>query len=565
MFEITTEVVNGVELQVYAERMTSLRQVPELAMMRGDDEQYLVYGEETYGFSRFVETSNSVAHALHDVHGLGKGDRLAVLSQNNPEWCLSFWATVTNGAILVGLNGWWKTEEIIYGLQDSGARILVADRKRFERIAGQLDQVPDLEAIFLTHDADPSDFAEMVGGEHASKLHRFDELTSDPKPDFVEVEIAEEDPAVIFYTSGTTGKPKGAISTHRNMIANLQNTIFGAVAGAMLGSQLLGDDTEASTGQTVSLFTSPLFHVSGCHSTLVVGMLAGLKLVMPVGRFTPELALELIATHGVNVWATVPTMVWRVCEHPDRHAHDTSSVTSVAFGGSPSADELQRKIRDTFPNIKATTNAYGLTESSSVATSITGQDALDRPDSVGLAVPTVELQIIDGMGNVLGPNESGEVCIKGPIIMAGYWNKPEATAETVRDGWLHTGDVGHLDEDGYLFITDRAKDMIIRGGENVYCVEIENRLVHHPRIADAAVIGVPHPELGEEVKAVVQVEPGAELTESEVKEWVAGALANFKVPSHVELQADKLPRNASGKLLKNVLRGQGEVSFSETM
>ncbi len=462
MFEITTEVVNGVELQVYAERMTSLRQVPEVAMMRGDDERYLVYGDTSYGFSEFVRTSNSVAHALHDRHGLGKGDRLAVLSQNNPEWCLSFWATVTNGAVLVGLNGWWKTEEIIYGLQDSGAKVLVADRKRFERIAERLDEVPDLETIFLAHDADPADFADVVGEAHAHKLHRFDELTTDPTDGFVEVEIAEDDPAVIFYTSGTTGKPKGAISTHRNMVANLQNTIFGAVAASMLGSQLLGDESTA-TGQTVSLFTSPLFHVSGCHSTLVVGMLAGLKLVMPVGRFTPEVALGLIETHRVNVWATVPTMVWRVCEHPDRQDHDTSSVTSVAFGGSPSADELQRKIRDTFPNIKATTNAYGLTESSSVATSITGQDAIDRPDSVGLPVPTVELKIIDPTGNDLGPGQTGEVCIKGPIIMAGYWNKPEATAETVQDGWLHTGDVGHLDDDGFLFITDRAKDMIIRG------------------------------------------------------------------------------------------------------
>ena len=248
MFEITTEVVEGVELQVYAERMASLRQVPELAMMRGDDEQYLVYGDDTYGFSRFVQTSNSVAHALPDHYGLGKGDRLAVLSQNNPEWCLSFWATVTNGAILVGLNGWWKTEEIIYGLQDSGAKILVADRKRFERIADQLDQIPDLEAIFLASDADPSDFAGQVGAEHVSKLHRFDELTSAPTTDFPEVEIAEEDPAVIFYTSGTTGKPKGAISTHRNMVANLQNTIFGAVAGSMLGAQLLGDDPDTSRG-----------------------------------------------------------------------------------------------------------------------------------------------------------------------------------------------------------------------------------------------------------------------------------------------------------------------------
>jgi long-chain acyl-CoA synthetase len=258
-------------------------------------------------------------------------------------------------------------------------------------------------------------------------------------------------------------------------------------------------------------------------------------------------------------------MVWRVCEHPARHDYDTSTVTSVAFGGSPSADELQRKIRETFPNVKSTTNAYGLTESSSVATSIGGQDAIDRPTSVGRPVPTVVIEIRDTDGNALGPNQTGEVCIYGPLIMAGYWNKPEATAETVVDGWLQTGDLGHLDDEGFLYITDRKKDMIIRGGENIYCVEIENRLVEHPKIADAAVIGVPHPELGEEVKAVVQTEPGETMTAAEVQEWVAGALATFKVPAYVEVQSDKLPRNASGKLLKNVLRGEGVVSFDETM
>jgi long-chain acyl-CoA synthetase len=240
-------------------------------------------------------------------------------------------------------------------------------------------------------------------------------------------------------------------------------------------------------------------------------------------------------------------------------------VISVAFGGSPSADELQRKVRETFPNVRTTTNAYGLTESSSVATSITGQDAVERPTSVGQPVPTVEIKIVDELGEALPVGETGEVCIYGPILMKEYWNKPEATAEAIRDGWLHTGDVGHLDEDGFLYITDRKKDMIIRGGENIYCVEIENRLVEHPKVADAAVIGVPHPELGEEVKAVVQIEAGESLTEDEVRQWVGEALAQFKVPAHVELRHENLPRNASGKLLKNVLRGTGEVSFDETM
>ena len=558
MFEVVTEDVLGRPTQVYANRMPSLRSVAEVGLLRGDDQTFIVYGDRTYGFGTFVQTANGVAHALRDRFGLAKGDRVAVLSQNNPEWCLAFWATVAQGAVLVGLNGWWTTDEIEYGLQDSGAKVLVADRKRFERIAGSLDQAPALEHVFLV-DCTPAD----VGLADDPRLHEFSELTGSPTADFVEEDIAEDDYAVIFYTSGTTGRPKGAISTHRSMIANLQNTMYGAVAGSMTGGGALPD---GGGGQNVALFTSPLFHVSGCHSTLVVGLLAGLKLVMPEGRFTPETALELIQAHGVTVWATVPTMVWRVCEHPDRHAFDTSTVRSVAFGGSPSADELQRMIHDTFPNVSSTSNAYGLTETSSVATVISGQDALDKPTSVGPPVPTVSVKIVDAAGRDLGLGETGEVCITGPILMAGYWNKPEATKEAIdADGWLHTGDVGHLDDEGFLFITDRKKDMIIRGGENIYSVEIEQRLVNHPEIADAAIYGVPHPELGEEVKATVQLEEGSSLTEADVKQWVADGLAAFKVPAYVDLSFDKLPRNASGKLLKNVLRGEGDVSFAETM
>jgi long-chain acyl-CoA synthetase len=564
-FEVVTEDVLGRPMQVYKDRMRSLRAIPQAAVGRGDA-TFLVYGDRTYGFREFVEQTNGLASALADRCGIGPGDRVAVLSQNNPEWCLTFLATVSNGAILVGLNGWWKADEILYGLQDSGAKVLVADAKRFERVADRLGEAPELTHVILI-DAGPEDFA--VAAASGVKLQRFDELGVEPTDRFPDTPIAEDDPAVIFYTSGTTGKPKGAISTHRSMIANLQNTLFSTVAGAMTNPEA-GSALESSGGPTVSLLTSPLFHVSGCHSNLVVGLLAGVTLVIPEGRFDPVQVLRLIADHGVTVWATVPTMVWRVCEQPARHDYDTSSVTTVAFGGSPSADELQRKVAETFPNVRSTSNAYGLTETSSVATVIGGADAKRKPHSVGPPVPTVELRIMGPDGRVLGVGETGEVCVRGPILMKGYWNKPDATAEAIdADGFLHTGDIGHIDDEGYLTITDRKKDMIIRGGENIYCVEIENRLVEHPAIADAAVIGVPHAELGEEVKAVVQVEAqapeGGALTADDVRRWVAAELADFKVPAHVELRIEPLPRNASGKLLKNVLRGEGDVSFVETM
>jgi len=554
------EVIDGVALKVYKNRMMSLREVAAAARNRGDTETFMVYGDRRYGFGTFLSLADLVSETLVTQYGIQRGDRVAVLSANNPEWCLTFWGTVNMGAILVGLNGWWNTNEILYGLQDSGSRVLIADRNRFARIARDLDQLPHLDAVFLI-DADPGDFGDD------NRLHRFDNLLDRRSAGPPTTPIDESDAAVIFYTSGTTGRPKGAISTHRSMIANLQNTIYNGVAATMItaGPDDSGGSALGSIAQATALLTSPLFHVSGCHSGLVVGLFAGIKLVIPVGKFDPETAMRLIQEEQISVWATVPTMVWRVVEHPARDGYDLSSVAQVAYGGSPSAAELQRQVKATFPNVKSIGNAYGLTESSSVLTVNSGPDAVERPDSVGLPMPTVDLRIVDFDGTSLPAGQTGEVWAKGPLIMPGYWGKPDATAETVTDGWLHTGDVGYLDEDGFLYITDRAKDMVIRGGENIYCVEIENRLVEHPEILDAAVIGVPHPTLGEEVKAVVQVAPGSSLLPSAVQSWVAETLANFKVPAYVEVSTDALPRNASGKLLKNVLRGSGEVSFAETL
>ncbi len=546
-------------MKVYAQRFPSLREVVRVAQARGDADTFLVHGDRRWSSGEFVREANSVSSVLSSAFGIEHGDRVAVLSANNPEWCLAFWGTVDLGAILVGLNGWWKADEILYGLRDSGARVLVADRGRITRILDQLGELPDLEHVFLA-DCAPAD----IGLQDDRRVHTFAELLTHPSGELPQTPIDEDDPAVIFYTSGTTGRPKGAVSTHRSMIANLQNTLYFVVARALQS----GTHPMASEGgyPSASLLASPLFHVSGCHSGLVVGLLAGVKLVIPTGRFEPEKAMQLIEAERITTFSTVPTMVWRVVEHPARHDYDLSSVQTVTYGGSPTASEMQRRIRETFPNVSTLGNAYGLTESSSVATLNAGQDMEERPDSVGRPLPVVEIRIAGLDGGALPAWETGEVWIRGPIVMPGYWNRPDATAETITpDGWLRTGDIGHLDEDGFLYITDRAKDMIIRGGENIYCVEIENRLVEHAAVADAAVIGVAHQTLGEEVKAVIEVADGHELTPDEVKQWVAETLADFKVPAYVELRHEKLPRNASGKLLKNILRGEGEVSFAETM
>jgi long-chain acyl-CoA synthetase len=553
-FETVIEEVNGIPMKVYKQRMKALREISALAGLRGDSQDFMVYGKRRIGFDTFVKKSHTISAHLLEL-GVGKSDRVAVLSANNPEWCMSFWGTVDAGAILVGLNGWWKTDEIIFGLKDSGAKVLIADYPRYKRIENELNELGDLKATYVIN---------LPHAEVTETVRDFDELLEDSQDELIAkalgVEIDEDDPAVIFYTSGTTGRPKGAISTHRSMIANLQNTFYLAIFSSLAnpGSGIIPSD---GSNQMASLLTSPLFHVTGCHSGLVVGLASGIKLVMLEGKFESKKVLELIQEEKITVWTGVPTMIWRVVEDPDVKKYDLSSVRSVAYGGSPSGTDLQKRIRETFPNVKSLGNAYGLTESSSAVTINSGEGINKYPESVGRALPIVELKIVDEKGNDLGTNKIGEVLIKGPQIMPGYWQNEEATKESVRDGWLYSGDVGFINDEGYLTITDRAKDMIIRGGENVYCVEIENRLVDHPLIAEAAVIGVPHPTLGEEVKAIVHLEPGAHLSEQEVKDWVRETLADFKVPEYVEFTYNYLPRNPSGKILKNLLKGSGDVSF----
>lgn len=562
MFEVVVEDVRSRPTRVYKNRMRSLREVASLGRARGD-ETFLVYRDRRVSFGDFADQADRVARALARRHGVGPGDRVAVLSANNPEWCLSFWATVSLGAVLVGLNGWWKADEIVYGLVDSGAKVLVADGPRFERVAGRLSDCPGLEAVYVI---DP----DVGEGALAENVHCFDELLAGPDgagpdgagPDPLSVPIDEDDPAVIFYTSGTTGRAKGAVSTHRSMIANLQNTIYSVMTSAMVRE---GGGVLPESGPVVALLTSPLFHASGCHSVLVVGMAAGSRMVIPAGRFEPVAAMSLIEGERVTTWVTVPTMIWRVVEHPDRHRFDLSSVVTVAYGGSPAAIELQRRIGETFPGLRSQGNAYGLTESSSAATYNAGAELARRPDSVGRPFPTIELRVVDPQLRDVPRGTVGEVLVHGPTLMPGYWNDPAATGEALTDGWLRTGDLGYLDEEGYLYITDRAKDMIIRGGENVYCTEIENRLAEHPAVVEAAVIGVPHATLGEEVKAVVRVEAGSRLTAADVQRWVGATLADFKVPAHVAFTEEPLPRNASGKLLKDVLRGRTDSELTETL
>ena len=371
-----------------------------------------------------------------------------------------------------------------------------------------------------------------------------------------DVTLEPEDDATIFYTSGTTGKPKGALGSQRNICGNLLSLGFSAARGAArsASSSTPIGETATAPAQSAYLLSVPFFHATGCHSILVANTAAGGKLVL-MRKWDPERALELIERERITIFGGVPSMAWQVLDSPDFQKRDTSSVASIGYGGAPAPPELVRRIEEMFPG-RTPSNGYGLTETSSVTTMNSGDDYLTHPDSVGTPVPICDLKTVDPAGEELPAGEVGELWIRGPNVVKGYWHKPAETAQTFSDGWLHTGDVARIDEEGFVYIVDRAKDMVIRGGENVYCVEVEAALFEHPAVSDAAVIGIPHQVLGEEVGAVVTRKTGAEVTEEELRRHVASRLAAFKVPVRIWFRSEPLPRNPAGKILKQELRNE---------
>ncbi len=542
MFETDEVEIRGVPTNVWKNAPATLADILRLSRGHGD-KVFLVYEDDRMTFDEHFRASAKLAHVLRDRFGVREGDRVAIAMRNYPEWSVAFWAAAAAGAVVVPLNSWWTGEELQYGLEDSGTRVVFVDAERAQRIAEHRGELPELTAMIAaraegqTLPDDTLHFMDVVG-----------EVPADI--DLPEINVGTDDDATIFYTSGTTGRPKGALGTHRNICTNPMSLFYVNVrAAARAGTE---PPSPGSGEQNAYLLSVPLFHATGCHSILVGNILAGGKLVM-MHRWDAGRALELIERERITTFGGVPTMVLQVLDHPDFGQRDTSSVKSVGYGGAPAPPELVKRIQEHF-NSSPASNGYGMTETSSLSTMNSGQDYLEKPDSVGPPVPVVTVKVVDADGHDLPAGEVGELWIKGPNIVKGYWNKPEATAETFTDGWVHTGDVARIDEEGFVYIVDRAKDMLIRGGENVYCVEIEGVLYEHPAVAEAAVIGIPHPTLGEEVGAVVTVIAGKQVTEKELQEFVGARLAAFKVPVKIWFYNGELPRNPAGKVLKRDLR-----------
>jgi long-chain acyl-CoA synthetase len=547
--EIEEIEIRGVRTKVFKHLPPNLRSVVTAGRAFGE-KIFLVYEDERVSFEAFHRAVAGFAEELKSK-GVKKGDRVALIMRNLPEWPVAFYAAISLGAIVTPLNAWWTGAELEYGLTDSGSKVAIMDAERAERLREHLPNCPDLRVVYVSRAAEEVAhpgvimIEDVIGG-----ANDWANLPDRPLPD---VEIGPEDDATIFYTSGTTGKPKGALATQRNVLTNIMSSMSSAARSFLRRGEPV-PEPDPTAPQRASLISVPFFHATGCFAVLNPSLATGAKLVM-MHKWDPVRAFQLIEREKVTQTGGVPTIAWQLIEHPARKDYDLSSLESVSYGGAPSAPELVRKIKETWPKSQPG-NGWGMTETSATATQHGAEDYSHRPDSCGPAVAVGEVKImsLDENPQELPVGEVGELWFKGPQVVKGYWNKPEATAQTFVDGWVKTGDLARVDAEGFVYIIDRAKDMLIRGGENIYCIEVENCLYDHPAVMDAALVGIPHKTLGEEPAAVVTLKPGAHATEQELRAHVAEHLAAFKVPVKVVFWHETLPRNANGKIMKNELK-----------
>lgn len=547
--ELEDAVINGVSMKTYKNAPPTVHSILMLAAATHPDRDYIVFQDERVTYTAMLRAVEHFAAALRDKYGITKGDRVAVIMRNYPQWPVAFYAALSLGAIATPMNSWWTGEELQYGLSFAGVKAAVVDPQIFERIHEHMEDLPDLKHIIVARDPgeehnDPrvDTLESMIGTANS-----WADLPVIGLPDVV---VTPEDDATIMYTSGTTGKPKGALATHRAVVSNMFNSLTcSARMFLRKGEPVPEPDPDVSRATLVSI---PFFHATGAFAVLVPTALRGDKIVS-MYKWDAGEALPIIEREKITNIGGVPAIAWQVLEHPDREKYDLSSIEVVSYGGAPSAPELVSTIKKRLPNA-APGNGWGMTETCATVTLNLGEDYVNRPSSAGAPPGAVELKVCDPDGNALGAGEVGELWCKSPSNCKLYWNRPDATAETYRDGWVVTGDLARLDEEGFLYLVDRAKDMLIRGGENVYCIEVESALYDHPAVMDAAVVGIPHKILGEEVGAVVQLTPGKDVTEDELRAHVANQLAAFKVPVEIQFQTDPLPRNANGKILKAELR-----------
>ena len=558
-FAMSETEVRGVPMRVFTSAPPTMRSIWELAGFHGDKD-YLVFEDERLTYAEVDARVKSLANWLRDEHGVGSGDRVAIAMRNYPEWVISYWAILCTGAAAVGMNAWWTAQEMQYGLADSTPKVLIADDERLERALSVIDELRAERPLYVV--------SVRSDRELPGDAARWDDIV-DPHQaptGLPEAEIDPDDDVTIFYTSGTTGFPKGAQLTHRGSVHNVMNIAFMSMAAAAAEAKAIeaGDvpapenppDPAAALAPPIMLAPTPLFHVTANNCILQPVTLTGGTMVL-MYKWDAARALELIERERVTNLSGVPTMSRELLLHADWESRDTSSLKGMGGGGAPLQPDLVEKIDQSLADGSPSTG-YGLTETHGIVTANAARLYTEKPASCGRVVPTLDARLEDELGNVLepGPDVTGELCVRGPVVIKGYLNREDATADAIRDGWFRTGDIARIDEDGFVFIVDRAKDMVLRGGENVFCSEVEAAIYEHPAVAEAAVFGIPDDRLGEDVAAAIVLQPGAALDQDELSAFLADRIAKFKIPATVWFRDEALPQNANGKFLKRQLRDE---------
>lgn len=532
--------IDGQELDVFANVPANLYELYQLGL-EAADQTFLVYQEERLSFSESLDIALRMARVLKEKYAIELGDSVAICARNSPEWCIAYMAITAMGAIAVPMNSWWKGPELKFGLTDSDSKLIFLDPARLNLVKPFIEDL-DVQVV-------------MIKPEENSSYGEFYQLARAVQPlsnkEFAQIQVLPEDKASIMYTSGSTGMPKGVLSTHRSIINALYTWKFVKEITEILRPELVDGNPEYPPALLANV---PLFHVTGSHAQFLASFIYLRKFVM-MYKWDADVALQLIEQERISVFHGVPTMAWEIMQSPKFAATDLSSLRAVQSGGAPRPPEHLNMIMQKFPDAAVPGLGYGLTETNAIGAIISGKFYASRPNSTGRPTPPVtSVKIVDESGKTLEDGQVGEICIKGPTVMKGYWNNPEATAEVIKDGWFHSGDIGMLDELGFLIILDRAKDIVIRGGENIGCAEVEYAISEHPEVNEVSVYGIPDERLGEMPCASIMLQEGSTLSDEQLTSFLSSRIAGFKIPERFYFQYEQLPRIATGKIAKKELR-----------